>query len=58
MPRIRLLPLLAAMLLVLAGAASAHAGQYTLTYDFAGDLPEARAGTALWRAPTNAAMPP
>ena len=38
MPRIRLLPLLAAMLLVLAGAADAHAGQYTLTYDFAGDL--------------------
>ncbi len=38
MPRIRLLPLLAAMLLVLAGAANAHAGQYTLTYDFAADL--------------------
>src|SRR4051812_23666458 len=38
MPRIRLLPFLAAFLLVLAGATSAHAGQYTLTYDFAADL--------------------
>src|SRR4051795_8958593 len=38
MPRIRLLPFLAAFLLVLAGATSAHAGQYTLTYDFASDL--------------------
>ena len=26
------------MLFVLAGASSAHAGQYTLTYDFAADL--------------------
>ena len=34
MPRTPLLPALAAILLVLAGASSAHAGQYTLTYDF------------------------
>lgn len=38
MPHTRLLPLLAAILLVLAGATSAHAGQYTLAYDFGGDL--------------------
>ena len=31
----------AAILFVLAGATSAHACQYTLTYDFAGDLSEA-----------------
>jgi hypothetical protein len=38
MPRIRLLPVLAAILFVLAGASSAHAGQYTLAYDFGSDL--------------------
>ena len=38
MPPIRLLPSLAAIPLVLAGAASAHAGQYTLAYDFGADL--------------------
>ncbi|HEY3612080.1 MAG TPA: hypothetical protein VGK92_00160 [Gaiellales bacterium] len=38
MPRIRLLPLLAAILLVLACATSAQAGQYTLAYDFGTDL--------------------
>jgi hypothetical protein len=38
MPRIRLLPPLAAILLVFAGASTAHAGQYTLAYDFAADL--------------------
>ncbi|MDX6563528.1 MAG: hypothetical protein QOD65_3342, partial [Gaiellales bacterium] len=38
MPRTRLLPILAAILFVLAGPASAQAGQYTLTYDFAADL--------------------
>ena len=38
MPRIRLLSILAAMLFVLAGASNAHAGQYTLTYDFSADL--------------------
>jgi hypothetical protein len=38
MPRIRLLPTLAAILFVLAGASTAHAGQYTLAYDFAFDL--------------------
>jgi hypothetical protein len=38
MTRIRLLPLLAAILFVLAGTSAAHAGQYTLSYDFAGDL--------------------
>jgi hypothetical protein len=38
MPRIRLLPLLAAIMLILAGASDAHAGQYTLSYDFASDL--------------------
>ncbi|MEA2457034.1 MAG: hypothetical protein QOC95_6, partial [Thermoleophilaceae bacterium] len=38
MPRIRLLPALAAILFVLAGASSAHAGQYTLAYDFGSDL--------------------
>ena len=34
MPLTRLLPFLAAILFVLAGATNAHAGQYTLTYDF------------------------
>jgi hypothetical protein len=38
MPRIRLLPLMAAILFVLAGASDAHAGQYTLSYDFSADL--------------------
>jgi hypothetical protein len=38
MPRIRLLPLLAAILLLLTGASTAHAGQYTLSYDFSSDL--------------------
>jgi hypothetical protein len=38
MPRTRLLPFLAAILLVLVGATSAHAGQYTLAYDFGSDL--------------------
>ena len=38
MPHTRLLPLLAAILFVLAGASTAHAGQYTLHYDFASDL--------------------
>ena len=38
MPRIRLLPSLAAILLLLAGASTAHAGQYTLAYDFGSDL--------------------
>jgi hypothetical protein len=38
MPRIRLLPTLAAILFVLAGASTAHAGQYTLAYDFTSDL--------------------
>jgi hypothetical protein len=35
---IRLLPVMAAVLFVLAGASSAHAGQYALAYDFAADL--------------------
>jgi hypothetical protein len=38
MHRIRLLPLVAAILLVLASAADAQAGQYRLGYDFASDL--------------------
>jgi hypothetical protein len=38
MPRIRFLPLMAAILFVLAGASDAHAGQYTLSYDFSADL--------------------
>ncbi len=38
MQRIRLLSLVAAILFVLAGAADAHAGQYTLSYDFGADL--------------------
>jgi hypothetical protein len=38
MPPIRLLPILAAILFVLAGASDARAGQYTLSYDFASDL--------------------
>ena len=38
MPRIRLLPVLAAILFVLAGASDAQAGQYTLSYDFSADL--------------------
>jgi hypothetical protein len=38
MPRTRLLPLLAVILLVLAGASDARAGQYTLSYDFSADL--------------------
>ncbi|MDX6571417.1 MAG: hypothetical protein QOC86_573, partial [Gaiellales bacterium] len=38
MTRIRLLSLLAAILFVLAGTSAAHAGQYTLSYDFAGDF--------------------
>jgi hypothetical protein len=38
MPRTRLLPLLAAILFVLAGASEAHAGQYRLSYDFSADL--------------------
>ena len=38
MPHLRLVPALAAILLALAGAPSAHAGQYTLAYDFGGDL--------------------
>ena len=38
MPRTRLLPLMAAILFVLAGASDAHAGQYTLSYDFSADL--------------------
>jgi hypothetical protein len=38
MPHLRLLPVLAAILFVLAGASDAHAGQYTLSYDFAADL--------------------
>jgi hypothetical protein len=38
MPRIRLLPLVAAILFVLAGASDARAGQYTLSYDFASDM--------------------
>ena len=38
MPHTRLLPILAAILFVLAGASTAHAGQYTLHYDFASDL--------------------
>ena len=38
MQRIRLLPLMAAILFVLAGASDAHAGQYTLSYDFAADF--------------------
>ena len=38
MPRIRLLPFLAAILFVLAGASDAHAGQYTLSYDFSSGL--------------------
>ena len=38
MPHLRLLPVLAALLLVLAGASDARAGQYRLGYDFASDL--------------------
>ena len=38
MHRIRFLSLVAAILFVLAGAADAHAGQYTLSYDFGADL--------------------
>jgi hypothetical protein len=38
MPRIRFLPLIAAILFVLAGASNAHAGGYTISYDFASDL--------------------
>jgi hypothetical protein len=38
-----LLPLLAAILFVLAGTSTVHAGQYTLAYDFAADL-------SFWRA--------
>jgi hypothetical protein len=38
MPRIRIQPVLAVILFVLAGASSAHAGQYTLAYDFGSDL--------------------
>ncbi len=38
MPSLRLLPLAAAMFFVLASASPAHAGQYTLAYDFASDL--------------------
>jgi hypothetical protein len=38
MPRVRLLPLLAAILFILAGASDAHAGQYTLSYDFSSGL--------------------
>jgi hypothetical protein len=38
MPRIRLLPILAAALLCLAGAPAVQAGQYRLAYDFASDL--------------------
>ncbi len=38
MTRIRLLSLVAAILFVLAGTSAAHAGQYTLSYDFAGDF--------------------
>ena len=34
MHRIRFLSLVAAILFVRAGAADAHAGQYTLSYDF------------------------
>ena len=38
MQRLRLLPLVAAILFFLAGASDARAGQYTLSYDFASDL--------------------
>jgi hypothetical protein len=38
MPRTHLLTVLAAVLLVLAGASDARAGQYRLAYDFASDL--------------------
>jgi hypothetical protein len=38
MQRIRLLPLVAAILFFLAGASDARAGQYTLSYDFASDM--------------------
>ena len=38
MQRIRLLPLVAAILFFLAGAIDARAGQYTLSYDLASDL--------------------
>jgi hypothetical protein len=38
MPRTRLLPALAVILFLLAGASGAHAGQYTLAYDFGSDL--------------------
>jgi hypothetical protein len=40
MQRIRFLSLVAAILFVLAGATDAHAGQYTLSYDFGADLSE------------------
>jgi hypothetical protein len=38
MQRSRLLPVVAVLLFVLAGASSARAGQYTLAYDFGSDL--------------------
>ena len=38
MQRIRLLPLVAAILFFLAGASDARAGQYTLSYDLASDM--------------------
>ena len=38
MPSLRLLPFLAAVLVGLVPATTAHAGQYTLAYDFASDL--------------------